>query len=376
MSMSAVDSDLKEQWGQYQMYYPSSDDNSLTEEAISADNPYRMDANVPVSWEKTRGAGVTVALLDTGIETTHPDLKNNLLDGWDFVNDDNSVNDEDWKYDQWHGTHIAGIIAAEADNGIGVAGVAPEAKILPLKVFQSGVAYTSDIIDAIHYAELCGAKIANCSWGTLHDNPALKEAIENSSMVFVCAAGNSLYNTDKYPVYPASYSLKNVISVTSIDQDGKLSRFANYGKETVDIAAPGRDIYSTTIDNGFAKNSGTSMSAGFVSGALALLLSEDPAKTAEELKNRLVSSGDIITGLLDKVKDGRKLNCGYAVSDNPLANANTIAVDDDEAIPEISPNGDIVNASDDYDTFAENKVSVKTPHAYRKMRIRCNCCRK
>ena len=360
LGMSAVDPYLEEQWGHYQLYDPSVAENSLDSEEVDTQSPYRMDADVIEAWEKAKGDGVTIALLDTGIETTHVDLQGNLLAGWDFVNDDDSVNDAEWKYDQWHGTHIAGIIAAEEGNGIGVAGVAPEAKILPLKIFQSGTAYTSDIISAIEYAELCGAKIANCSWGTLYDNPALEAAIENSSMIFVCAAGNNLYDTDKYPVYPASYDLDNVISVTSIDQDGRLSRFANYGKESVDVAAPGRDIYSTTIDNGFAKNSGTSMSAGYVSGALALLLSKDLTKTAEELKSRLISSGDKITGLVDKVKNGKKLNCSYGLSINPLPNFNVIDVEDNDPLPEITPNSD-GETEDDYDTYAENTVSIKTP---------------
>lgn len=357
LGMSSMDPYLNEQWGHYQIYQPVLDD--LEPGEVNTEAPYQMDANVLEAWKKTKGDGAVVALLDTGIETTHVDLQDNLLAGWDFVNNDDSVNDFGWKYDQWHGTHIAGIIAAEAVNNVGVAGVAPEAKILPLKVFQGGTAYTSDIISAMKYAEICGAKIANCSWGTLYDNPALKGAIENSNMIFVCAAGNSLYNMDKYPVYPAAYELENVLSVTSIDQDGRLSRFANYGKETVDIAAPGRDIYSTTIDNGFAKNNGTSMSAGYVSGALALLLSKDPTKTAVELKARIVSSGDIVTGLRDKVKDGRKLNCEYALSINPFPNFNTIVVNDDEPLSEISPNGETGN--DDYETYAENTISIKTP---------------
>ena len=206
-------------------------------------------ADVVEAWSESIGENVIIAVIDTGINASHEDLQENILDDWDFVN--NTSNVQDNSAAQGHGTQIAGIIAAQKDNGAGIAGVAPGAKILPLKVFQNGVAYTSDIIAAIAYAEEHHATIANCSWGSRFENPALQEAMENSSMLFVCAAGNGLYNVDEYPVYPAAFDLDNIISVTSIDANGHLSRFANYGIQSVDIAAPGNNILTTWIDGGY-----------------------------------------------------------------------------------------------------------------------------
>ena len=292
---------------------------------------------------------VIVALLDSGIDTTHPDLAAHIIGGWDFVNDDDSVNDEEWYYDQWHATHIAGIIADSA----------PDALILPLKIFQGGSAYTTDIIRAVEYAEMMGATVANCSWGSRYENRALCEAMENSGMLFVCAAGNSLYNIDNYPVYPASFSreLPNVIAVAATDSNDIFSRRSNYGVETVDVAAPGEDIHSAWLEGGYNSTSGTSMSAGFVSGLAALIQSKG-MPTAEHTKTRIIESSDTITGLQDKIKGGKRINYEYAVSDNLQPNPTIIYVPDDEEIPEIIPYGEV--EEDDYEEFgAENYVDIK-----------------
>ncbi|MDR0569848.1 MAG: S8 family serine peptidase, partial [Clostridiales Family XIII bacterium] len=266
-----------------------------------------MDAGVLGAWEATKGAGVIVAVLDTGFDTSHPDLAGRLLPGWDFVNDDAAVDDDEWKYDQWHGTHVAGTIAAALD-GAGTAGVAPEAMALPLKVFQGGAAYTSDIIEAIEYAESHGASVANMSFGSRSDNPALREAMERSAMLFVCAAGNGGYDIGKYPVYPAAFGLPNVLSVASLGRDGKLSRFSNWGAETVDLAAPGAEIYGAWTDGGHNFQNGASMAAAYAAGAAALLKSARPSLTARELKDGLLGMADIVTGLKGKVRDGNKLS--------------------------------------------------------------------
>jgi YD repeat-containing protein len=371
MMVAGSDPLLEEQWGHYQVYQPEGSELSS----------YRMDANVTEAWSTAQGAGALVALIDGGIDIEHPDLMDSIwhnpnetlngLDddgngyiddicGWDFFNDDNSVNDLDNKYDQWHSTHLAGIIAAQKDNSIGIAGVAPQAKILPLKVFEGGVAYTSDIIKAIEYAEMMGAQIANCSWGSLYENPALKAAIEGSSMLFVCAVGNSLFDLDKYPTYPACFGLDNIISVTSIDQDGRFSRFANYGTNNVDTAAPGRDILSTWIDEEYQVTSGTSMSAGYVSGAAALLAGQNQGMSAPQIKKRLIDSGDMISGLQNKVKDGKKLNCAYAVSSNIAPNPTVIDIPDPEPLPIITPMGPMED--DNYEEYgADGFVSSRNP---------------
>lgn len=201
-----------------------------------------------------------------------------------------------------------------ADRNSVAPGVAPGAEILFLKVFQGGVAYTSDIIEAIAYAEAHGAKIVNCSWGTTAENPALAEAILNSEMLFISAAGNRLQNNDNEPIYPASYGFTNTIAVASVNSNGKLSRFSNYGPTTVDVAAPGSDINVLTLDNSYTKNSGTSLAAAAVSGQAALIMSIDNQLSAGEVKNIIIQSSSRVTGLNDKVNGGRLIDVYHAVS--------------------------------------------------------------
>ena len=166
---------------------PTPEEGSPTptpEEEISTSVP---EEEQPEEWESGSAIEqngnptqeVIVAILDTGIDVTHPDLEGRFVDGYDFCNQDDSVYDEILGMEQAHGTHIAGIIAANA----------PQAKLMPLKVFENGRAYTSDLIAAIEYAENNGAAIANCSWGATDNNRALREAMEESSLFFVCAAG-------------------------------------------------------------------------------------------------------------------------------------------------------------------------------------------
>ena len=343
-----------------------------------------VGADVSEAWAYSTGDDVVVAVLDSGIDIMHSDLENNVyannhekpdngidddgngyiddVSGWDFCNDDNSVNDSNWYYDQWHGTHVAGIIAAEKDNDIGIAGVAPNAIILPIKIFEGGVAYTSDIIDAIAYAESMGAEVINCSWGSRFDNPALEEAIVNSTALFVCAAGNNLYNMNNYPVYPAAYSATydNVISVAAIDQTGKLCRFSNYGQNSVDIAAPGKGILSTWINDEYQSVDGTSMSAAYVSGAAALTFAKGDYDTASTVKERLIDSADTVTGLEDKIIDGKILNCAYVTGNESTGNENVFNVEDNETLPVIIPNTE--PSQDDYQqSNAENVVVFEAP---------------
>lgn len=219
--------------------------------------PLPEDGDLAVS--ESAGSGVTVAVIDTGIDVTHPDLESRILGGWDFVSDSAPSYEPGNEGESLHGTHVAGIIAQTA----------PGAAIMPLRVFSGGRAYTSDIIDAIEYAAENGARIVNCSFGSADDNRALREAIAASGLLFVCAAGNNRQDVDETPVYPACFDLGNIISVTALNADFGFSYFSNYGPSSVDIAAPGRDIVSARPGGGTAEMSGSSMSAGFVSGAAA-----------------------------------------------------------------------------------------------------------
>ncbi|WP_318506997.1 S8 family serine peptidase [Bacillus sp. T3] len=214
----------------------------------------------------TNKENVVVAVIDTGIDINHPDLKNKIwtnsneianngidddyngyiddINGWDFYHYDNSVFDPQ-DFDD-HGTHVAGTIAGEINNNIGISGIAPNVKIMPLKfIGPDGSGYTSDAIEAIQYATTMGVKISNSSWGSSEYDYALENAINNSNMLFVAAAGNEGMNNDYNPTFPASFNSPNIISVAAHDSNGYLANFSNYGQYSVDIAAPGTSILST-----------------------------------------------------------------------------------------------------------------------------------
>lgn len=272
-------------------------------------NTGNIDIDAPEAWDIERGENsVTVAVIDTGVQTNHPDLAGQFVTGYDFYFDDTSVYDG---LDDDHGTHVAGTIAA-IDNSIGVIGVAPNIKIMPLKFLGPDGGYISDAIDAINYAKQNGADIINASWGGGGYSESLKNAIESFGGVFVVAAGNNKTDTDKNPYYPASYTSSNIISVAAIDKYGALASFSNYGLNSVDIAAPGVDIASTYPDS-YAYMSGTSMAAPHVSGIIALLKSYNNSLTTQELINKLYSTAKPYNSLNGKVKTGGMANAKAAL---------------------------------------------------------------
>lgn len=269
-------------------------DAEPTAEATAEPTEPPEPANLP------DGTGVTVAVIDTGIDITHLDLSGRVVAGYDFYNDTDSVYSEELGMEQVHGTHVAGILAQAA----------PGVSIMPLKCFENGRARTTDLIDAIDFAAENGASIVNCSWGSSDNNRALKEAMQASGLFFVCAAGNNRQNVDEKPVYPAGFRLDNVISVTALNADSGFSYFSNYGTQTVDIAALGRDVTSAKPGGGTLEMNGTSMSAAFVSAAAA----QAKQLGEENLKQRLIFTGDKLVNLQNKLKDGRKLNVERMVS--------------------------------------------------------------
>ncbi|WP_019240920.1 MULTISPECIES: S8 family peptidase [Bacillus] len=226
----------------------------------------------PMLWNKTKGKGITVAVLDTGCDVEHPDLKNRIIGGRNFTKDDRG-NPEVFKDYNGHGTHVAGTIAAE-ENGSGVVGVAPEASLLIVKVLdKSGSGSYEGIINGILYAIEQKVDIISMSLGGPNDVQELHEAVKkatNQGILVVCAAGNDGDgddSTDEYG-YPGSYN--EVISVGAIDLERRSSRFTNSNNE-VDLVAPGEKIYSTFLNGTYKSLSGTSMATPHVSGALALL---------------------------------------------------------------------------------------------------------
>lgn len=252
--------------------------------------------NMGEAWALSEGSeSVIVAVIDSGVDYFHPDLIGNIavnteelrgsagvdndgngyvgdVYGWDFYNDRPNGYD-----DNGHGTHCAGVIAA-GRNGIGVRGIAPRVKILPVKFLgANGDGDTVDAIHAIDYAVARGAKILSNSWGGGGASPLLDDAIQravNRGVLFVAAAGNSAQDIDASPSYPASYA--NVIAVGSSDSRDERSPFSNYGSRSVEVFAPGSSILSTFPNGQYRLMSGTSMAAPQVSGALALAVSIRP----------------------------------------------------------------------------------------------------
>ncbi|MDN4617223.1 S8 family peptidase [Paenibacillus sp. PsM32] len=226
----------------------------------------------PQVWDTTKGAGITVAILDTGCDTDHPDLQGRITKGRNFTDDDQSNPDiyEDYN---GHGTHVAGTIAA-IQNNTGVVGVAPEVNLLIGKVLnKDGSGQIDWIIKGIEYAIEQKVDIISMSLGGPDDVPELHEAIQkavNSNILVICAAGNegdNDSNTDEYG-YPGYYN--EVISVGAINLNRQSSEFSNSNNE-VDLVAPGENILSTYLDGKYATLSGTSMATPHVSGAMALI---------------------------------------------------------------------------------------------------------
>lgn len=290
-----------------------------------------IDMNIPEAWsifpQTATQKPVVVAIIDTGVDIEHPELASHIwqnqkeipgngwdddgngytddYNGWDFYNNDATVahyivnedgsrmadpNDSDE-----HGTLCAGIIAASSNNKEGIAGVASYAnvQILPLKIHggPKGSGSVSNAIKAVKYATAVGADICNMSWGTTTYSEALEHIMRESDMLFIAAAGNNGRNNNSTPMYPACYALDNLISVAYIDAYGNLAFDSNYGVSTVDIAAPGADIYSTTVGGGYVYANGTSMATPHVSGIAALLYAcveaPYPANVKEVIINNL-----------------------------------------------------------------------------------------
>ncbi len=302
------------------------------------------DIHAPAAWDLETGSpDVVVAIIDTGTDITHPDLAaniwtnpneipgngidddgNGLVDdvhGYDFVNSDPDPSD-----DSGHGTHVSGTVAAIGNNGIGVAGIAWHARILPLKFLDAtGTGSTADAVECVEYAIQNGARILNMSWGGEEFSEALQLAIEDANaagIICVAAAGNDGLSLDQFPHYPASFTVPNMVAVAASTDQDELSGFSNFGRETVSIAAPGSNIWSTFPGGTYASFNGTSMAAPHVSGALALLAARFPGMSIPTMKAVLSNSADAIPALAGLVSSGGRLNLVRM-----LAGADTIPPD-------------------------------------------------
>ncbi|PIP91762.1 MAG: subtilase [Bdellovibrionales bacterium CG12_big_fil_rev_8_21_14_0_65_38_15] len=290
------------------------------------------------AWEITKGSrAVKIAVIDTGIDYNHPDLKDNMLvneaelNGTAGVDDDgNGFVDDIYGYDfankdgdpmdgHSHGTHCAGTIGAVHDNGVGVAGVMSEVSFVAVKFLSdSGSGSTADAIAAIDYATLRNVDIMSNSWGGGGFSEALKEAIERASdagIIFTAAAGNSGTNNDQSPHYPSNYDVANVISVAASTAQDDLASFSCYGRRTVHIAAPGHRILSTVKNGGYAVYSGTSMATPHVTGALGLLLAQEGRMPVSEVRERLMATSEPVGALRGRTINSGRLNAYNLLTD-------------------------------------------------------------
>jgi subtilisin family serine protease len=298
------------------------------------------DIDAPEAWNVTTGSSnVIAAVIDTGVDWSHPDLAsqiwinpgencsgcrndgvdndhNGFVDdwhGWDFANNDNNPTD-----DHGHGTHVAGTIGAAGNNGVGVAGVNWNVKIMPVKFLNAqGSGTDANAVSAVLYAAQNGANVMNNSWADDVYSQALADAItvaDQHNSLFVAAAGNNGTNNDSSPTYPASYDIPNVVSVAATDNTDNRAYFSNIGRQSVDLGAPGVDIYSTWPGGGYQYLSGTSMATPHVTGAAALAKAAFPSGSAVGLKALLLGSVDPKPALATTTSSGGRLNIGNAVA--------------------------------------------------------------
>lgn len=246
----------------------------------------RIDA--PSAWNTTKGAGVTVAVIDSGIDLSHPEFAGRIdtANDWDFVNNDSTALD-----DHGHGTHVAGIVGAAMNNATGVhgvTGVASECTILPIKVIgPSGTCTAAEVAEGIDWAASHGAEVINLSLGSTSYSTAIDQAVQaalSQNIVIVAASGN---DAEYGILYPAR--LDAVIGVGSITRFDLLSDFSNYGPG-VDICAPGSDILSTWTSSGYAVGGGTSMAAPHVAGVVALIRAEHPEWNRAQVEAQLLGT--------------------------------------------------------------------------------------
>ncbi len=302
----------------------------------SGQNGGSADADVDVlrAWEFTSGSpGVVIAVLDTGVTSTHPDLASRIwvntgevggngldddgngwvddIRGWDAVDDDADPADSDG-----HGTFVASTATA-AVNGVGMAGVAPGARVMPIRVCTGSGCSLADIVTGLAYAVANGADVANLSFGGNISPPmSMETAIRTAvdvGMVVVAAAGNNAGNNDLLPNYPSGFDIDGLIAVAATDRDDALANFSNFGATTVDLAAPGADLVGAVPPNSWTTGSGTSFSAPMVSGVAALIKTTRPDLDPVAIAGLIVETVDSLPSLSGRVATGGRLNAGSAL---------------------------------------------------------------
>jgi len=278
----------------------------------------------PQAWFRQTGdKDVTVAVLDSGVDTKHPDLVSNLVQGRDFLRNDNDPNDE-----HFHGTYCAGLIGAKGGNTEGIAGLNWDVSLMPLKfIDRNGCGTASQAAEAVRFAAAEEVDIISASWGGFGESTVLRQAIADASdVLFVASAGNHDVDIDQrqQTYIPAVFGLPNMLVVGASDtQDNRLAGTAR-GRQTVHLSAPGDDVLSTTLRTNANRNDpyvtgpGTSPAVALVAGAAALVKAENPHMTVEALRCRLLKATDPVPALSDASCSGGRLNVANAVLETGL----------------------------------------------------------
>lgn len=310
------------------------------------DEQWALDAiNAPGAWDITTGTtDIVIAVLDSGVQLSHPDLEANLIDGYDFVNEDSNPED-----DFGHGTHVASIIAGVTNNGVGVAGVNWQARLMPIKVLnEAGIGSVSHIIDGIEWAVDNGADIINLSLGSPYPSRALRQTVTNAirrGVVIVAASGNE-YEEQNRLSYPAAYD--DVLAVGAVNEEGQHASFSSSG-DHLHIVAPGVNILAATWSGSgadYAWYSGTSMAAPIISGVVGLLLTMNEDLTSHEVVTALTNTAQ------DVGEPGWDPLTGYGIVDAESAILNVRA-----AQPTSTP----ANTPTNTPTYTATNTPTNTP---------------
>jgi subtilisin family serine protease len=295
--------------------------------------------SAPAAWDHSTNCTATVvAVIDSGADYEHPDLAANIwtnpaeiagdgidndgngyIDdtlGWDFVTDDNDPMD-----DNGHSTHVAGTIAAVGNNARGVTGICWDGKIMALRAFDArGDGTLADVIEAMQYARIKGAKVVNASYAGADFSQAEYDTIsllDSAGILLIVAAGNEGADNDHLPSYPAGYDLPNIIAVAATDSNDQLASFSNFGPTSVHVAAPGVSVLSTYLNNDYTFISGTSMASPYVSGLAALVWSSNPGLSAPQVKDRILDCVDRLPDLSGKVFTSGRINANNSLQNIP-----------------------------------------------------------